>query len=341
MKKNSLLYLLLVFAAFSIPANALAQDPVILRFTTQNTENNLSSVKALRPWVEEVEKATKGKVKIQVFYGETLAKGKDSWNALISGIADIGWCPQGYWPGLTPMTDVISLPGIPFNTAEEGSALLWDLYTKNAKIQQEFQKVKVLLLHTSEPYLLISRNKEILNLEDLNGLKIRTFGKNMTSQVGKLGAVPVSIPMPDTYLALQKGVVDGMGAPWEAINGFRFYEVVNHYTEVPFGALFFSVSMNLKTWNKLDKETQDAIMSVSGLEGSKFWGRNFFDLAKGMAIESAAKAGKKVEVKKLSADERKRWIKVSRPLWDEWIADNEKIGNNDAKQLLEEALQEK
>lgn len=341
MKKNSLLCLLAVFAAFSIPVHALAGDPVVLRFTTQNTENNLSSVKALQPWVERVEKATKGKVKIQVFYGETLAKGKDSWKAVTTGIADIGWCPQGYWPGLTPMADVISLPGIPFTTAEEGSGLLWDLYTKNESIQKEFQQVKVLLLHTSEPYLLISRDKEILSLEDLHGLKIRTFGQNMTSQVGKLGAVPVSIPMPDTYLALQKGVVDGMGAPWEAINGFRFYEVVNHYTEVPFGALFFSVSMNMNTWNKLDKETQDAIMSVSGQEGSKFWGKNFFDLAKDMAIESAAKAGKQVKVNRLSADERKRWIELSRPIWEEWIAQNEKTGNKDARELLETALREK
>lgn len=340
MKKNNLLYLLMVCATFLIPVNALSEEPVILRFATQNTENNLSSVKALQPWVESVEKATKGKVKIQVFYGETLAKGKDSWNAITNNIADLAWCPQGYWAGLTPMADVISLPGIPFKTAEEGSGLLWDLYMENEKIQQEFQKVKVLLLHTSEPYLLISRNKQILNLEDLHGLKIRTFGKNMTGQVGKLGAVPVSIPMPDTYLSLQKGVVDGMGAPWEAINGFRFYEVVNHYTEVPFGALFFSVSMNLNTWNKLDKKTQDAIMSVSGREGSKFWGKNFFDLAKDMAIESAAKAGKLVDVKKLSADERKRWLELSSPIWEEWIAENEKIGNKDARKLLERALQE-
>ncbi|MFV0436382.1 MAG: TRAP transporter substrate-binding protein [Desulfopila sp.] len=336
-----LVYMLMVCAVTLVPVNGLAEEPVVLRLTTQNGENNLSSIKALQPWVEQVEEATAGKVKIQVFYSETLAKGKDSWKAVTTGIADIGWCPQGYWPGLTPMADVISLPGIPFGTAEEGSALLWELYNENDTIQKEFQQVKVLLLHTSEPYLLISRNKEIVSLEDLRGLKIRTFGDNMTSQVGKLGAIPVSIPMPDTYLALQKGVVDGMGAPWEAINGFRFYEVVNHYTEVPFGALFFSVSMNRKTWNKLDSKTQEAIMRVSGEQGSRFWGRNFFDLARTMAIDNAAKAGKQVEVRQLSADERKRWIALSRPIWEEWIADNEKVGNMDARQLLERALQEK
>ncbi len=338
MKKNNLLFLLIVFATFSNPMSAFADDPVILRFTTQNNENNLSSAMALRPWVEQVERVTKGKVKFQIFYGQTLAKGQDSWNAVKSGIADIGWCPQGYWPGLTPLADIITLPGLPFSNAEQGSEMLWRLYSQYPAMQEEFEDVKVLLLHTSEPYLLITKGQQVRDLADIKGIKIRTFGRNLTTQVKSLGAVPVTIPMPDTYLALQKGTVDGMGVPWEAINGFRFYEVVDHYTEVPFGALFFSVSMNKNVWNKLDKETQDAIMSVSGQEGSKFWGKNFFDLAKNEAIENAAKAGKIIEVDKLSAEERKQWIDMSRPVWEEWINDNKEKGNTNAEEILDSAL---
>jgi TRAP-type C4-dicarboxylate transport system substrate-binding protein len=317
--------------------NVFAQTTV-LRLTTQNSESNLSSVKALRPWIEQVEKATKGKVKIEVYYSQTLSKGKESWKAVKSGIADIAWCPQGYWPGLTPLTDVISLPGLPFRTAEEGSEMLWRLYDQTPVIQKEFKDVKVLLLHTSEPYLLITRDKPVQTIEDIKGMKIRTFGSNLTMQIKKLGAVPVSIPMPDNYTALQKGVIDGMGTPWEAVNGFRFYEVVKYYTEVPFGAQFFSVSMNKKVWNKLDKETQDAIMSVSGLAGSKFWGKNFFDSAQNVSIESAAKVGKHIEILSLSDAERKRWVELSQPVWDEWLKINRKKGNKSAEKLLETAL---
>ena len=338
MKKISLLsFLFLAVTSFVLLPNVFAQTTV-LRLTTQNSESNLSSVKALRPWIEQVEKATKGKVKIEVYYSQTLSKGKESWKAVKSGIADIAWCPQGYWPGLTPLTDVISLPGLPFRTAEEGSEMLWRLYDQTPAIQKEFKDVKVLVLHTSEPYLLITRDKPVQTIEDIKGMKIRTFGSNLTMQIKKLGAVPVSIPMPDNYTALQKGVIDGMGTPWEAVNGFRFYEVVKHYTEVPFGAQFFSVSMNKKAWNKLDKETQDAIMSVSGLAGSKFWGKNFFDSAKNVSIESAAKVGKHIEILSLSDAERKRWVELSQPVWDEWLKRNKKKGNKSAEKLLETAL---
>ncbi len=76
----------------------------------------------------------RGKVKIQAFHGQTLAKGKDMWKAVKSGITDIGWCFHGYWPGLTPLADVISLPATPFTSAEEGSAVLWKLYEKFPQI---------------------------------------------------------------------------------------------------------------------------------------------------------------------------------------------------------------
>ena len=275
MRKPYLLFMLTVFcAAIVLPCDLFAK-PAVLRLTTQNSENNLSSVKALKPWVDQVEKVTNGKVKIEVYYSQTLSSGKESWKAVTSGVADIGWCPQGYWPGLTPLTDVITLPGLPFETAEEGSAILWNLYDRTPAIQDEFKNVKVLVLHTSDPYMLITRDKPVKTLEDITGMKIRTFGSNLTLQVKKLGAVPVSIPMPDNYIALQKGVIDGLGTPWEAINGFRFFEVVDYYIQVPFGALYFSVSMNKNTWKKLDTETQKALMSVCGRDGSKFWGPTF------------------------------------------------------------------
>ena len=63
-------------------------------------------------WLKQLEAATDGQVKIQAFHGQTLAKGKDMWNATRSGITDIGWICHGYFPGLTPVTDVISLPAL-------------------------------------------------------------------------------------------------------------------------------------------------------------------------------------------------------------------------------------
>jgi len=333
--KIAILSIVLIFAVTSV----VAAKTITLSFANQNPDTSWSGMHAIGPWAKQVEEATQGKVKIQIYYSQTLCKGKDTWDATKSGIADIGWCFHGYWPGLTPLADVISLPALPFQTAEKGSEVLWKLYEKYPEIQKEFADNKVLLLYTSNPYILITTKKQVKTLDDIKGMKIRMSGGPPTDMMKALGGVPMLIPMPDNYISLQKGVIDGMGAPWEAIHGFRLYEVVDYYTNTPFPAVYFSISMNKRKWDKLGQEIQDAIMSVSGLEGSRFWGRNFFDTAREGVMERATAAGKKIEVVDLSASERERWLELGgKPIWDQWVKNMEAKGHANAREILDAAV---
>lgn len=339
MKKRIIAVLITTLMAFTCSAQA-ADKPIVLRFAHQNPANGFSSTNAVDPWLKQIEEATGGKVKIQPFYGQTLAKGKDMWNATKMGITDIGWCFHGYWPGLTPVTDVISLPALPFTTAEKGSEMLWNLYEKFPTIQKEFKDVKVLLFYTSPPYSLITTHKAVNNMDDLKGMKIRMTGGPPTDMVKALGGVPMLIPMPDNYISMQKGVIDGMGAPWEAIHVWRFYEVAKYFTEVPFPAVYFSVVMNKRKWDGLPKDVQDAIMSVSGEAGSKFWGKHFFDDMRDLGIEKVKEAGNGDNVSTLSAEERQKWIDVGgKPIWEAWVKEMEGKGVANAQEILDAALE--
>jgi TRAP-type C4-dicarboxylate transport system substrate-binding protein len=197
----------------------------------------------------------------------------------------------------------------------------------------------VLLFYTSEPYSLITRNKPVKSIADINGMKIRMTGGPPTDMMKALGGVPMLIPMPDNYISLQKGVIDGMGAPWEAINVWRFYEVVKYFTEVPFPAVYFSISMNKNRWNKLPKDVQDGIMSTGGLEGSKFWGRNFFDAMKAQTLEKLATEGLGDNIFQLSPEERQRWVDVGgKPVWTKWVKNMNAKGYQNAQTILDTAL---
>ena len=311
-----------------------------LTMASQNPATSPSHQYTILPWVKQVEEATDGRVKIRVFAGQTLTKGKDTWEALKNGIADIGWCFHGYWPGLTPLADVISLPALPFKTAAEGSETFWKLYERFPSIQKEFSDNKVLLLFTSHPYILITRDKQVKMLEDIRGLKIRMSGGPPTEQMKALGGVPMLIPMPDNYISLQKGVIDGMGAPWEAIQTFRLYEVVDYYTDAPFSAVYFSISMNWNKWNSLPADIRLAISSVSGLKGSIFWGKTWFDDAKDAVYEKAEEAGHPVNFYKMPEPERQRWLEVSgKPIWDEWVKKMNAQGKTEAQEILDTTLE--
>jgi TRAP-type C4-dicarboxylate transport system substrate-binding protein len=312
---------------------------VKLTLADQNPEMGWGPVHALQPWVKKVEEATKGKVKIDVFYAQTLAKGPDIWNAVKTGVADMGWCFHGYWADMTPLSDVITLPGLPFTIAEKGSEVLWKLYEKFPAIQREYKDVHVLQLWTSQPYFLITTKKQVKAIEDIKGLKIRVVGGPPTEQMKALGAVPLLIPMPDTYQSLDKGVIDGMGAPWEAIHSFRLYEIVKYYTIVPLSAVYFSMAVNKEKWESLPPEIQQAMTNGSGLEAAKFWGRNFFDTAEEGVIERVQKGNHQMVKYVPPQQEVERWTKVSEPLWKEWLKKMEGRGRPEAQQILDATLE--
>ena len=81
-------------------------------------------------------------------------------------------------------------------------------------------------------------------LDEFKGLKFRVLGGPPTEMAKALGAVPTLIPMPDVYQSLDKGVVDGAAAPWEAVQAFRLYEVAKNFTIAPFYVAYFSLCAN-------------------------------------------------------------------------------------------------
>ena len=332
-----LAFIVLVIAPFAVSA-----EVTTLRMAFQDSEQSHGYIHAVAPWARQVEEATKGRLKIDIYPSQTLCKGKDAWNALSSGIADIAWCFHGYWPNMTSLADVMSLPGLPFRTARKGSEVFWNVYEKFPAVRKQFEKNKVLLLFTSDPYVLITTNKWVKNLEDIKGLKLRMTGGPPTQMVNALGGTSVLIPMPDVFISLQKGVIDGLAAPWEAMHAFKFYEIVNYYTEGPFPAVYFSIAMNKAKWNSLPEDVQNAVMSVSGLKGSVFWGHNFFDTAKEVTIKDIHNRGKKFNMYILPDEERAKWLDIAgKPLWKNWVSDMENKGYKDARMILDTVLSSK
>jgi TRAP-type C4-dicarboxylate transport system substrate-binding protein len=323
------------------PAPAPAPTPpevITLRYADQNPKGGWEGQHAMQPWIAAMEEATGGKVKFEIYDAQTLCKGVDAWEALKSGVADVAWCFHGYWAGLTPLADVISLPSLEFKSAEQASGILWQLYEKYPSIKKQFADNHVLLTWTSNPYFLITSEKQVKSLDDLKGLKLRLTGGPPTELGKELGISPVNVGMPDTYADLQKGVFDGMMIPWEAIISFRQYEVVKYYTFFPSFVVYFTQSVNLNVWNGLPSDVQKQIESVCGLEGSKFWGKNMFDTAESAARE-AIKAGNYPMIETTLSDaDAAKLQEMSRPLWEKWVKDNEAAGYSEAQEILDTPL---
>lgn len=340
MKVRGVLILAVCIGLIALFVTPSLAQVIKLTLTDQNPPTGWGPVNALQPWVKKVEEATKGRVKIEIFPSQTLVKGPDTFNAVKTGVADMGWCWHGYWPDLTPLSDVITLPGLPTRSAEQASEVLWRLYERFPIIQQEFKDVHVLQLWTGDPRFLITTKKQVKTIEDVKGLKLRVPGGPPTEQIKVLGAVPVLMPMPDAYQSLDKGVIDGMDMSWEGTLSYRLYEVVRYYTVAPLTTTYFSMIINKQKWESFPKDIQEAITGVSGLEASKFWGRNFFDTARAEVLERIKKGNHTMVTYSLPPDEADKWTKVSgEPLWKEWVKKMESKGRPEAQQVLNAALE--
>jgi len=330
--KKVFLISVLVFLGSAIALGVCEAAPVIkLIYTDHNPPQSWGTVNGTEPWLNQIEKATNGRVKVERYYAQTLVKGTDAWMALKTGVADIAWCAHGYWAGMTPLANAVMLPFLPFKSGRQASGILWKLTEKYPQMGQEFADAHVLLLHCTPPFSLVTTKKQVKTMEDLKGLKLRVLAGPPTDALKALGVVPAMIGMSDVYIAMQKGTIDGMGMPLGVMEIFNLYEVVKYWTHVPLYTAFISVSMSKATWNSLPSDIQKAIMSLSAYEGSRTYAHNYHDsydepVRKEMD-EWEKKGGQKVEEYVLPKDELDRWIEVAgKPVWDRWVESMEAKG---------------
>ena len=105
--------------------------------------------------------------------------------------------------------------------------------------------------------------KPVKTLNDVKGLRIKTNTEN--TPITAMGAAPVAIPITETYDACQKGLLDGILLPIEALKGWKFADVIKTVIECPPMAYTapICVFMNKDKWNSLSKQDQEIIEKIN------------------------------------------------------------------------------
>jgi len=146
-------------------------------------------------------------------------------------------------------------------------------------VQKELKNMNVHFFYAVNPggsRWLGTVDKPVKSVADLKGLKIRESG-GFAKLYGKLGASPVSMPVPDVYDALAKGTLDGFSGPISAFTAYGFSEVCKYYNRISVGPGEGIWLMNLDRWNemppeiqKIMEETTKEFLEYSGPAGEQF-----------------------------------------------------------------------
>ena len=295
-----------------------------LRFAVLSPDTSRIVKDVMKPWAEEVRRATGGKVKIVIYTSQSLCKVGDTMDAVKNGIADLGWAWPGLKAGVAPLSEVAMLPMI-YQTAVIGSKSLWELYETFPELQRDYMGYKVITLFACAPYPIVSNKRPVRSMKDLKGMKIRAGAPVTVGYLKKLGATPVMIRPNDLYLAMQKGTIDAYTSGSSTIISFKLYEVSRYYTypgTIPGGHF---IIMNEGVWKSMPVEIQKQIMSVSGKSLSVKFGRHFDNGVKELP-QNLSKAGAKYEFITLTSEEQILWKRNAEEVWEKWASDLEKKG---------------
>ncbi|MFC1533038.1 TRAP transporter substrate-binding protein DctP, partial [Thermodesulfobacteriota bacterium] len=226
------------------------------------------------------------------------------------------------------------LMGWPYG-AERLTKIWAELHEKVPAMKDTFKDVKLLWL-SANPLMELHFTKKTVRVPgDMKGLKVTSAAPEV---LVSLGASAVSLPPPEVYTGLERGVAEGLNGPYSFLFAFKILPLVPYHTKVDCGSNAFAFIMNLNKWNSLPSDVQKVI------DGLSPWGAKRFcetaETLEAMGIKKAKELGHTFTVP--NAKEMKLWFEGAKPGHEKWIKRMESKGlpgnlvYKTAKQLIEQ-----
>jgi len=323
-----------VIAATVVAASAqpAAAQTTTLTMSSWVSPSHLLTKDVLAVWGQQVEKATNGRVKLQMLPKHPSAP-PGTFDAVRDDLVDVSYVTASYTPARHVLPLVAELPG-GGATSVINSVAYSRIHWKYLQQVGEYKGVKLLGVFTHGPGQMFNTKRPINRVEDLAGMKIRTGGGIAEEMARALGASAFVKPAPESYELLSSGVADGTFFPLESIISFKLDTVIKYATLFPGG--FYSSSfgffMNEDKWNKLSKQDQDAIISVSGEPLARLAGKAW-DATDAAALERMKQVG--IQITEASPEFIKAAEEKAKAIDDKWVKDATAKGVDGAKVLAE------
>lgn len=260
-----------IAAGLVMIAGAAAADVQTRQFKVVGTFGNLTNWQKLEKplWENTLPKASGGKLTAQAQPQTELGlKGFEIMRLLKQGIFDFAHALPIY-VAEDAVLEGVDLAGVArdFATARK----ITEVY--RPILQEAIAKqygARILNMYPYPTQAFYCRS-EVKGVQDLKGKKIRVQGASQGDFAEGLGATSVTIAFAEVVPALEKGVVDcGITGTMPAYKA-KWYEVAKHAFYLPVGYTVAFTAVNLRTWNSLNKETQDLIAKELGAWEALAW----------------------------------------------------------------------
>ena len=296
--------------------------------------NRRAVTEGIESIVEKVKEATCGNFDIQLFYAEQLSKSREIPDAIKVGAVDGGQICASYYPAKMRALGVLDLPFLPVENLDVLKEVFEVMYAHEAFKKALAAWGAMYYTGTMLPqYEYMGRGNPPLKLEDWKGKRVRALG-GMGAAMEALGAVPTTVPAPETYTALQRGTVDAIGFPFSyTFASYRLDEIAEWYTSnMAAGSVGCIFALRLDAYNSLPEQYRTILEEVK--------------LPSYEVLKEAYTKQDKINLPKWEANPKLQKIVFQEedlaefrrvggsPVWEAWVKENEAHGVP-ARELLD------
>ncbi len=264
---------------------------------------------------ELTEKYSNGQIEVKVYIANQLGGITEVNEAVRDGSLTMGMSSVTYIAG--NYNKKFSITNLPYLVDRSNISVLYSLMdgAVGQKLSNELKtnNLKVVGYYQLGFRNVTNRKRPVDSPDDLKGLKIRLQpNKVHIRSFEAFGANPVSMDWAEVYSAMQQGVIDGQENPIDIIYMNKFYEVqkfctlTGHFFDI--GAVF----MNLDFYNSLPKKMQDVVQKA-GAETMRYQRK----LSSDREQEFINKLSQKMDVRKLSEENLRRFKMLSKPVYQD------------------------
>jgi TRAP-type C4-dicarboxylate transport system substrate-binding protein len=310
------------------PTEAPPEAPteVIELTVATTTPPTASPSAAVTAWAEKFEEASGGRVEFTIYYSSSLFEAKEILRSVQAGVADI----SDFWldavPGTMPLNLVTELPFLGWPDPATATIIYRELFNMIPELEAEYEGVKVLYPTMSGELTsyVHTNSKLVKSAADLKGLKIGGGG-NTARWLDAMGAIPVFVPFEDTYMSLDRGLIEGHTGTFGWQEGAGCVELTPYHTVIgaTLSHVYNPLIMNPDSWDRLPPDIQQIFDDLDSF---------YTDLRIGFEMESETN---ELRITKeelghtyftLPPEETKLWIDAGKPIHEKWLADTEAQG---------------
>lgn len=257
MKKSWIAALTVSSALMAGPAMAVETVTAVHAFSP-----NLIYTQSFLDFVKKVNERGKDVVQIQVRGGPEVIGLPQQPDAVRNGVVDMAYTAASFYGGAVPERDVMvaSNANAPYARANGGIDLM-------NQIHQEKMGVYYLgWFDSGVKYNLYSVNPPKLDANGnltVDGMRLRSNPVYDAFFKDVLGAQPISLPTPEVYSALERGVVNATGWTQIGLNDLKWNRFLKYRVNPAFFSTDMGVIINLDRWNKLSEPAKKILQEVA------------------------------------------------------------------------------